>query len=199
LDSQDIKAVIEGLLFVSGSEGIEARQVAEILELDKEDALDLLYDLQSEYEREQRGIRLTEVAGAFQLTTRPEHAPYFERLAAQPHHASLSQAALETLAIVAYKQPMTRSGIEEVRGVKSERAINTLIGKQLIKEVGRAEGPGRPILFGTTKEFLEYFGLRGLDELPPPPAFIPAEEIEEEEHLLFQTPDIFQNDPGDNN
>ena len=186
--------MIEGLLFVSGSEGLEAKQVAAILEIEVDDAVDLLYDLQSDFRMQERGIRIVEVAGAFQLTTRPEHAPFFERLAYQPQNATLSQAALETLAIIAYKQPITRTGVEEVRGVKSERALHTLIAKQLIKEVGRAEGPGRPILYGTTREFLEYFGLRGLDELPPPPAFVPSdplEDEEEEQHMLFQTEDLF--------
>lgn len=194
MDSEAIKTVLEGLLFVAGSDGIEAKQAAAILEIDVDDALDLLYDLQAEFKRLGRGIQITEVAGAFQLTTLPEHAPYFERLAHSPQQATLSQAALETLAIVAYKQPITRVLIEEVRGVKSERAINTLVSKQLIKEVGRAEGPGRPILFGTTKDFLEYFGLRSLKDLPPPPVFTPAEvfDDEEEEHMLFQTPDLFE-------
>ncbi len=189
-----MKSVLEGLLFVSGSDGIEAKQAATILEIDVDDALDLLYDLQAEFKRLGRGIQIVEVAGSFQLTTLPEHAPYFERLAHQPQHATLSQAALETLAIVAYKQPITRAGIEEVRGVKSERAINTLVSKHLIKEVGRAEGPGRPILFGTTKDFLEYFGLRSLKDLPPPPVFTPSEvfDEEEDEHMLFQTPDLFE-------
>jgi len=197
-----MKAVIEGLLFVSGSEGLDAKSVAAILEIDREEALDLLYDLQSDYVREERGLLISEVAGAFQLTTRPEHLPYFEKLAFQPQHATLSQAALETLAIVAYRQPITRAGVEEIRGVKSERAIHTLTGKQLIKEVGRAEGPGRPILYGTTKEFLEYFGLRSLDELPPPPAFIPQDQLllqdeEESARLLFDTEDLFRSDDSD--
>lgn len=190
-----MKAVIEGLLFIAGSDGLDAKQLGAVLEIDPEDALDLLYDLQAEYKREERGLMIAEVAGAFQLTTRPEHAPFFERYAFQPQNAQLSQAALEALAIVAYKQPITRMGIEEVRGVKSDRALNTLVAKQLIKEVGRAEGPGRPILYGTTKEFLEYFGLGSLKELPPPPAFVPTAMDEDEEHLLFQTPDIF--DDGD--
>lgn len=198
MDARARKAVIEGLLFVSGSEGMEAKQVAHLLDIPVEDALDLLYDLQTDFNREQRGLQIAEVAGAFQLTTRPEHVPYYERYAYAPQNSALSQAALETLAIVAYKQPITRAGIEDVRGVKSERAINTLISKQLIKGVGRAEGPGRPILFGTTKEFLEYFGLSHLRELPPPPAFLPANELEEdEEHLLFQTPDLFRDDSHD--
>ncbi|MFD2168841.1 SMC-Scp complex subunit ScpB [Tumebacillus lipolyticus] len=196
MEASQIKSVIEGLLFVAGSDGIEARQVADILQIELEDAKDYLYDLQTDFERDLRGIRIVEVAGSFQLTTRAEHAPFFERLAYQPQHATLSQAALETLAIVAYKQPITRSGIEEVRGVKSERAINTLLSKQLIKEAGRAEGPGRPILFGTTREFLEYFGLRDLKELPPPPALMPMVDLdEEEEQLLFQMPDLYQNEP----
>jgi len=189
-----MKAVIEGLLFVAGSEGLEPKQLAAILDLAPDDALDLLYDLQSDFAREGRGLVIAEVAGAFQLTTRPEHVPFFEKLAVQPQSATLSQAALETLAIIAYKQPITRVGIEEIRGVKSERALHNLIAKQLIKEVGRAEGPGRPILYGTTKEFLEYFGLRGLDELPPPPAFIPQEQVAEDEHLLFQTEDLFRDE-----
>ncbi|KEO84362.1 SMC-Scp complex subunit ScpB [Tumebacillus flagellatus] len=194
MDARESKAVIEGLLFVSGSEGLEAKLIAAILDIPVEDAIDLLYDLQTDFNREQRGLQIVEVAGAFQLTTRPEHVPFYERYAYEPQNSTLSQAALETLAIVAYKQPITRAGIEEVRGVKSERAINTLISKQLIKGVGRAEGPGRPILFGTTKEFLEYFGLGDLSELPPPPAFVPAEDLEEEEHMLFQTPDLFRDE-----
>jgi segregation and condensation protein B len=194
MDSIERKAVIEGLLFVAGSEGITGKQVAAILEIDVEEALDLLYDLQSDYENQRRGLMIAEVAGAFQLTTRVEHAPFIERLAQQPQPPGLSQAALETLAIIAYRQPITRAMIEEVRGVKSDRAINTLISKHLIQEVGRAEGPGRPILYGTTKDFLEYFGLRDLSELPPPPSFIAPDELDEEEHLLFQTPDLSTED-----
>ncbi|HEU4963800.1 MAG TPA: SMC-Scp complex subunit ScpB [Bacilli bacterium] len=195
MDSNNMKAVIEGLLFIAGSDGLDPKQVGGVLEIEREEALDLMYDLQADFKREERGLQIVEVAGAFQLTTRPEHAPFFERYAFQPSTAQLSQAALETLAIVAYKQPITRVGVEEVRGVKSDRALNTLVAKQLIREVGRAEGPGRPILYGTTKEFLEYFGLRGLDELPPPPAFVPTALDEEEEHMLFQTPDIFDESP----
>jgi segregation and condensation protein B len=185
MDYQKIKAVIEGLLFVSGSEGIEAKQLASILELDEAEVLDLCYDLQADFEREGRGIQIVEVAGAFQLTTRPEHAVYFEKLAYQPQHATLSQAALETLAIIAYKQPITRLEIEEIRGVKCEKALNTLLAKRLIKESGRAEGPGRPILYATTKEFLEYFGLRDLSQLPDPPERFPPEDVDEEVQLLF--------------
>ncbi|GAB7386212.1 segregation/condensation protein ScpB [Bacillaceae bacterium] len=185
LDYQHIKAVIEGLLFVTGDEGLDARQIAEIVELDEDTVVDLLHDMQADYKRERRGLQIVEVAGAFQFTTLPEHAPYFEKLAQSPSHATLSQAALETLAIVAYRQPITRAEIEEIRGVKCEKAIHTLVSKRLIEEVGRAEGPGRPILYGTTKDFLEYFGLRSLDELPALPDLTASEEIEKEADLLF--------------
>lgn len=186
-----MKAIIEALLFMAGSEGIEAKQIAEILGTDRDEAADICLDLAADYRREGRGLQIVEIAGMFQMTTLPEHVPYFEKLAYHPQHSSLSQAALETLAIIAYKQPIIRADIEEIRGVKSEKAINTLVGKKLIQEVGRAEGPGRPILFGTTTEFLEYFGLRDLKELPPLPAFMPHEVLEEEEKLLFDQRSIF--------
>lgn len=194
MDYKEVKAIIEGLLFMAGSEGLEAKQIADIIGTDPDEAADLCHDLAADYRREGRGMQIVEVAGMFQMTTLPEHVPYFEKLAYQPQQTSLSQAALETLAIIAYKQPITRPDIEEIRGVKSEKAINTLIGKKLIREVGRVEGPGRPILFGTTKDFLEYFGLRDLTDLPPPPAFVPQEVLEEEERLLFDQRSIFENE-----
>jgi segregation and condensation protein B len=126
------------------------------------------------------------VAGHFQLTTKKEHAIYLKKLVEAPVNASLSQAALETLAIIAYRQPITRTEIEEIRGVKSERPIQTLISKILIKEVGRAEGTGRAILYGTSKEFLEYFGLKSIDELPPLPDKINEEYEQEEADLFFE-------------
>jgi segregation and condensation protein B len=185
MDFDKLKGVIEGLLFLSGDEGIEAKQIAEILELSEETAVDLIEDLKADMRRQQRGIQIVEVARAYQLTTLPEHAVYFEKLATSPSNSSLSQAALETLAIISYKQPITRSEIEEVRGVKCEKALNTLLGKQLIREVGRAEGIGRPILYGTTKEFLEYFGLRQLSDLPEPPVNLDIEEAQIEAAALF--------------
>lgn len=196
MDYKEAKSVIEGLLFMAGSEGLEARQIAEIIGTDPEEAADLCHDLAGDYRREGRGLQIVEVAGMFQMTTLPEHAPYFEKMARQPQQSTLSQAALETLAIIAYKQPITRADVEEIRGVKSEKAIHNLLAKKLVAEVGRAEGPGRPILYGTTKEFLEYFGLRNLSELPPLPAFIPQEELSEEEKMLFDQRSIFDGDPN---
>lgn len=185
MDFDRIKSVIEGLIFISGDEGIEAKQLAEIVELDEDTVIDIIEDMKADFRRTDRGIQIVEVARAFQFTTLPEHAVYFEKLASSPSHSSLSQAALETLAIIAYKQPITRSEIEEIRGVKCEKALNTLHTKQLIREIGRAEGIGRPILYGTTKEFLEHFGLRELTDLPDPPANLSLEEVHAEATALF--------------
>lgn len=181
----EIKSVIEGLLFVSGDEGLEVNQLMEILELDRETVIEVLEDMKLDFKREKRGIQIVEVAGSYQMTTLQEHAPYFERLAYSPSHSTLSQAALETLAIVAYKQPMTRAEMEEIRGVKCERAITTLTNKGLIKEVGRAERTGRAILYGTTREFLEYFGLKQLEDLPPLTEPLDIEQVKEEADLFF--------------
>lgn len=181
---QQMKSVIEGLLFAAGDEGLDVKQIAEVLEESKETVKDLLHDLKNDFRREGRGIQIVEIAGTYQMTTLPEHAPYFERLAYSPSHATLSQAALETLAIVAYKQPITRIEIEEIRGVKSDRPVQTLVAKQLIQEVARADVIGRPILYGTTKQFLDYFGLMDIRDLPGPPDFDAAT-------LAEQTRDLF--------
>ncbi|RNB58602.1 SMC-Scp complex subunit ScpB [Brevibacillus gelatini] len=180
-----LKGVIEGLLFISGDEGIDARQISEIVEVPEEEVVDLIEDMKADFRRAGRGVQIVEVAKAYQLTTLPEHVPYFERLATSPGQSTLSQAALETLAIIAYKQPLTRSEIEEIRGVKCEKALNTLLSKQLIREAGRAEGIGRPILYATTKEFLEHFGLREISDLPEPPVNLDIEEVRMEATALF--------------
>ncbi|HEX7057577.1 MAG TPA: SMC-Scp complex subunit ScpB [Bacilli bacterium] len=186
MDYRQLKAIIEGLLFVSGDEGLDARQIAEVVEQDTALVIDLLKDMKNDYVREHRGVQLLELAGTYQLATLPAHAPYFERLAASPSRSTLSQAALETLAIIAYRQPITRVEIEEIRGVKSDRAIHTLAVKQLICEVGRADAVGKPILYGTSKEFLDYFGLNSLRDLPDFSAFENGENLEEETRMLFE-------------
>lgn len=186
MEFRKLKSIIEGLLFVAGDEGLEVKQIAEIVEVDSSVVADVLYDLKADFSREGRGIQIVEIAGAFQLTTLPDHAPYFERLAYSPSRATLSQAALETLSIVAYRQPITRVEIDEIRGVKSDRAIQTLVSKDLIVETGRAEAIGRPILYGTTKSFLDYFGLSSLKELPDSSAFESSDGLEEETKMLFE-------------
>ena len=122
--------------------------------------------MQKEYEEEKRGIKLISINGEFQLVTKAENSDYIQKLLKKNKRQSLSQASLESLAIISYKQPITRVDIDEIRGVKSESALQRLLEKDLIKEVGRLEVPGRPILFGTTEEFLRQFGLKELKELP---------------------------------
>lgn len=186
MDYQKLKSIIEGLLFMAGDEGLTKRQLADILELDADFASELVYDLQRDLQREERGIQITEVASAYRMTTHPDHAPYFERMAYTPTRAQLSQAALETLSIVAYRQPITRIDIEEIRGVKSDRAIQSLVSKDLIEEVGRADAIGRPILYGTTKSFLDYFGLASIRELPEPKHMDVEDALDEQTQALFE-------------
>ncbi|MDQ0492057.1 SMC-Scp complex subunit ScpB [Paenibacillus brasilensis] len=186
MDYLKLKSIIEGLLFLAGEEGLSAKQIADIVEQQQELVEKSLEDLKQDMEQGGRGLQLVRIAGNYQLATLPEHAPYFEKLAYSPARASLSQAALETLAIVAYRQPITRVEIEDIRGVKSERAIHTLVNKELIEEKGRAEAIGRPILYGTTKSFLDYFGLGSLTDLPQPEIFEDSDNLEEETQLLFE-------------
>ncbi|GLH65104.1 SMC-Scp complex subunit ScpB [Parageobacillus sp. G301] len=186
MEMNEYKAIVEGLLFAAGDDGLSLQQIAAVLEIEEEQAQAIIHMLKEEYEQQKRGIQLIELAGVFQLATKKEHAPYLKKLVESPSSTSLSQAALETLAIIAYRQPITRAEIEEIRGVKSDKPIQTLIAKALIKEVGRAEGTGRPILYGTTKEFLDYFGLKTLEELPPLPELQGDDEVEKEADLFFE-------------
>jgi segregation and condensation protein B len=180
------KAIVEALLFASGDEGLSLKQLTVVLELEEPEVIEIVEELSRSYQEAERGIVLDEVAGHYQLTTKKEHAIYLKKLVEAPVNASLSQAALETLAIIAYRQPITRTEIEEIRGVKTERPIQTLLTKILIKEVGRAEGTGRAILYGTTKEFLEHFGLKSIEELPSLPDKAAVEYEQEEADLFFE-------------
>ncbi|GAV11091.1 SMC-Scp complex subunit ScpB [Paenibacillus sp. chi10] len=186
MDFQMLKSIIEGLLFMAGDEGLNIKQISEITEQRPEVIEEAMNDLRADFERSKRGLQIVAIAGMYELATLPEHAPYFEKMAYSPSRSSLSQAALETLSIVAYRQPITRVEIEEIRGVKSDRAIQTLTNKGLIEEVGRAEAIGRPILYGTTKSFLDYFGLATIKELPDSSAFEQMDGLEEETQLLFE-------------
>ncbi|MGM0846019.1 MAG: SMC-Scp complex subunit ScpB [Bacillota bacterium] len=181
------KGILESLLFAAGDEGLSLKQVCAVLELEEQQALEIIDILFAEYNKdESRGITLIELAGTYQLVTKKEHASYLKKLVESPNVNSLSQAALETLAIVAYKQPITRVDIEEIRGVKTERPLSTLASKGLVKAIGRAEGTGRAILYGTTKEFLDYFGLKDISELPPLPENIDEEFMSEDADLFFE-------------
>lgn len=160
----DIPAALEALLFVS-AEPVGPAQLAAALGISSSDVEEGLTQLESELN--QRGLRLQKHNGRLQLTSAPEMAELVDRFLGLEATSHLSRAALETLAIAAYQQPVTRPQIEMVRGVSSDGVMKSLLGKGLIQEVGRAEGPGRPILYGTTTDFLQHFGLNSLAELPP--------------------------------
>lgn len=181
------RSIIESLLFTAGDEGLSLKQLAEMIEVEETAAEEMLQKLSEDYEQDQnRGIMIVQLAGSYQFVTKKENADYLKRLVESPGTSTLSQAALETLAIIAYKQPITRAEIEEIRGVKTERPLQTLMSKALIKDVGRAEGTGRAYLYGTTKEFLDYFGLKNIQDLPPLPEKVDEENVEEEADLFFE-------------
>ncbi len=180
------KAILEGLLFVSGDEGITIQQISKILDVNQSMVTKLMAELISDYEELDRGIMIMQSNEVFHLTTKPEHSTYYKKFLQTPQSSRMSQAALETLAIIAYNQPITRAEIEDIRGVKSDRPVQTLLSRSLIEEVGRKDTVGRPILFATSKEFLTYFGLSSLRELPPLPEDMDMENIEKEADLLFE-------------
>lgn len=186
--------ILESLLFAAGDEGLTLKQIMKVMDLNEFEALEIINDLKTEYDQnESRGLTIIQLAGTYQLATKKENAVYLQRLVETPTHSSLSQAALETLTIIAYKQPITKVEIEEIRGVKTDRPLQTLLAKGLIQEVGRAEGTGRAILYGTTKEFLDYFGLKDIKELPPLP------DAEQEEYFQVEADLFFDQIKIDNN
>jgi len=170
LFSDGLKAAIECLLFVA-NEPLAEEKIGEIVNAGSKDVREILLELAAEYRG--RGFELAEIGGGWQFYTRADLASFVEKLY-RPKASVLSRAALETLAIVAYRQPITRAEVEEIRGVNVDGIVGTLLEKNIIQEVGRKNGPGRPILYGTTQEFLRYFGLRTLDDLPPLAQFNPA-------------------------
>jgi segregation and condensation protein B len=158
---------VESLLFVAGDDGLTAKQLAELTGTDKEAVERALAQIAEACRQEGRGLQVVELAGTFRLATKQQHADAIRRLLENPTTQALTQASLEVLAIIAYRQPITRVEVEEIRGVKSERPIQTLVSRGLVKEAGRAEGTGRAILYGTTDTFLDHFGLASLKDLPP--------------------------------
>ena len=178
----NLLGVLEGVLFVVGDEGITLNQICEILNVDMEESKRLLMELKKTYETEDRGITISYLGDAFKLTTKKEHKEYYQRLIETPESNTLSPAALETLAIIAYNQPITRVEIDEMRGVNNVHMIRKLLAKGLIKEVGKSTMPGRPNLYGTTSEFLDYFGLSSIKELP---LIVKEEEPTDNETELF--------------
>ena len=168
MDIPELAHVIEAILFVAG-EPVNVREIQRALDVTEDETRQAIDALESDYSYHRRGITLKRFGQHIQLSTRAEYAPYVERLLQPIQKQSLSQSALETLAVVAYKQPVTRLEIEAVRGVKCDYSVQSLVNKGLIEEVGRKEALGRPILYGTTDKFLSHFGLSSLDQLPAPP------------------------------
>ena len=165
MEHQEYKAAIEAILFTMG-ESVELSQLADVLEIKKSEAKKLVEELQEEYEQQNRGINIVELDGAYQMCTRTEYYEYLIKIAKQPRKRVLTDVLLETLSIIAYKQPVTKAEIEKIRGVSSDHAVSKLVEYNLVCELGRLDAPGRPLLFGTTEEFLRSFGVHSVDELP---------------------------------
>ena len=179
------KAVLEGLLFVVGEDGLTLEQIEEVLGIEEESAKELIRELKKDYEEESRGLRIDFLGNRFKLTTKYEHREYYQKLIENPDTNHLSQAALETLAIIAYNEPITRIQVDAIRGVGSTSIIRKLVAKGFIKESGRSELAGRPILYETTNEFLDYFGLSSVKDLPNIEDLIPKEEEVDENSDLY--------------
>lgn len=181
------KAVLEGLLFVVGEDGLSLDQIEEVLDIDEETAKNTIMDLKKDYEDDSRGLRIDFLGNRFKITTKFEHKEYYQKLIENPETNFLSQAALETLAIIAYNEPITRIQVDTIRGVGSTSIIRKLVAKGFIKESGRSDMPGRPILYETTHEFLDYFGLSSIDELPSIDDIIKNVEKDDDENKDLYT------------
>lgn len=179
-----MKALIEGLLFVKGSDGLSIEEIVKLTEGNLDEIKECLKELYTDYQSEDRGIQLELLGNRFKLTTKEKHKEYYKKLVFEEESSNLSQSALETLAIIAYNEPITRLEIDEIRGVNSTYVLRKLMIKNLIQEVGRAELAGHPRLYGVTNDFLDYFGLSSVKDLPE---LQPVEEIEKEETNLFDS------------
>ncbi|MCR1898045.1 SMC-Scp complex subunit ScpB [Irregularibacter muris] len=165
MNNKEKIGIIEGVLFAAG-ETVNISDIARIIDEDMKTTENILREMADLFDYERRGVQIKKTGNEYQLATRPEHYEYIQSVMAPKTATGLSKAALETLAIIAYKQPVTRADIEAIRGVKCEKAIQTLIDKFIIKDVGRLDSPGKPIVYGTTKDFLRYIGIESLDKLP---------------------------------
>ncbi|MCR4695001.1 MAG: SMC-Scp complex subunit ScpB [Pseudobutyrivibrio sp.] len=165
MELQEIENIVEGILFAMGGT-VEASRMAKALEVEEELVISAVTNLKNKYEAEKRGISITEIDGSYQMCTNPDIYDYLIKIAKQPRKYQLTDVLLETLSIVAYKQPITKSEIEKIRGVSSDFAVSKLVEYGLVAELGRLDAPGRPMLFGTTEDFLRSFGVSSLDDLP---------------------------------
>lgn len=177
MEDKEAKSILEALLFISG-EPLTVEILKNILEINSDEVKRIIVELINEYQLKNPGLLITEVAGGVQMVTNPACAPWVKKLLATALPTRLSQQSLETMAIVAYKQPIIKAEIEVLRGVNSDGVLKTLLERRLVKILGRKEVPGRPLIYGTTKEFLQYFGLKDLAELPTLKEFQDVEGIE---------------------
>ena len=161
-----MEGIIEGLLYVQGELGLTINQIEDILEIPEEEAKRLVLNLKNYYEENNRGLRINYLGNTIKLTTKEEHQKYYQKLLESPSSNNLSESALEVLAIIAYNEPITRGDLEKLRGVDSTYVLRRLLAKGLIKECGKSDLPGRPILYKTTDDFLDYFGLASIKDLP---------------------------------
>lgn len=175
----DVRRQLEAILFVA-DEPVPLTQLAQITETSRDHVRETLDEIRSECEQQGRGVTLREVADGWRMYTHPDVAPYVEKFVLAVQQPRLTQAALETLAIVAYKQPLSRQQIGQIRGVESDGVVTTLERRGLVEEIGRDDGPGQAILYGTTKTFLERMGLRSLRELPPIASMLPDQAVADE-------------------
>ncbi|MBP3459027.1 MAG: SMC-Scp complex subunit ScpB [Lachnospiraceae bacterium] len=166
MEKEKMKAVLESILFTMG-ESVDASRLSQVLEIPVKEVNDLLKEMKEEYDQaEDRGVTLMELDGAYQMCSKTEMYEWLIRIASSPRKYTLTDSLLETLSIIAYKQPVTKIEIEKIRGVSCDHAVNRLLEFDLIMEVGRMDAPGRPLLFGTTEQFLRSFGVTSLEELP---------------------------------
>ncbi len=165
MNIEQTEAAIEAILFAMG-ESVEAEKIAAAIEHDVDTTIKIVHNMMDKYEASDRGIRIIELENSFQLCTKTEYYDYLIKVCSQPKKYTLTDALLETLSIIAYKQPVTKLEIEKIRGVNSDHAVNKLVEYNLVTDVGRLDAPGRPMLFGTTEDFLRSFGVQSIDDLP---------------------------------
>lgn len=186
MEIKKLEAAIEAILFTMGN-SVELAQIADAIQQDKETTRKILQNMMDRYQQEDRGIQIIELEQSYQMCSKKEYYECLIRLAMHPKKPALTDVMLETLSIIAYKQPVTKAELEKIRGVKCDHAVNKLVEYNLVRELGRLDAPGKPILFGTTEEFLRSFGVQDLDELPmPDPVKVEDFKAEAEEEVQLK-------------
>ena len=183
---KELEGAIEAILFAMG-ESVELSRIAKAINMDTKTTEKLIHNMMDRYEQEERGIQIIELGDSYQMCTRKKYYEYLINFALHPQKPVLTEVMLETLSIIAYKQPVTKAELEKIRGVKCDHAVNKLVEYNLVRELGRLDAPGKPILFGTTEEFLRSFGVQDLDELPmPDPVKVEDFKAEAEEEVQLK-------------